>query len=61
MKIKKIGKKLAINKETVINLDNAELNNAVGGRTKYCSIRVSCPPCITDEYSCDPETCSLSY
>ncbi|HLP47939.1 MAG TPA: class I lanthipeptide [Candidatus Kapabacteria bacterium] len=64
MKTKKINKKLILNKETISNLKNDEMNRLKGGETiefticrtkcvtgcKACTEISGCIQCVTDEY-----------
>ncbi len=53
MKIKKISKKLTLNKETVSNLAKDEQRLVLGGR-----VTVTCPwGCQTNEYLCTRAGC----
>jgi hypothetical protein len=53
MKIKKTGKKLTLNKNTVAHLDNGELN-AIQGGDGFTKVGLSCLYCpiTTDAYTC---------
>jgi hypothetical protein len=47
MKPKKVTEKLVLNKETVINLNEVELNSVKGGTSRTIQ---GCAPCFTYPY-----------
>jgi len=55
MKTKKFDKKLALNKTTVANLNNAQMNDLKGGAP---NTRITCPICDTLE-SCFATLCTI--
>jgi hypothetical protein len=61
MKRKQITRKLHLNKETLRNLSESDLKNAVGGATFRCPTGATdCGPCITEtcsDGSCGTITC----
>jgi hypothetical protein len=53
MKIKKVNKKLVLNKTTVSNLNNAQLGRVKAGEENTVPLTCeSCLVCPTEEYSC---------
>jgi natural product precursor len=52
MKPKKLSKKLSLNKMTVANLANPEMDNVKGGDIAYASVpwanKSTCIPCVSD-------------
>jgi natural product precursor len=53
MKSKKLNKKLSLNKKTVANLSNNELNHVRGGDFTYDTV---CRACNTEGIACRPTT-----
>ena len=53
MKTKKFNKKLSLNKTTVANLSNYELNHVRGGVFTFETV---CPTCDTEGIACRPTT-----
>lgn len=61
MKRKQITKKLTLSKNTVANLNNLEMNGALGGATANTCHPEECrtlSDCVTGCYTC-PETCAV--
>ena len=65
MKVKKIRKKLSVNKETIAHLGNIEISYVLGGiddiikPASYILINSGCEGCHT--YTCAPSNCSGLY
>lgn len=57
MKSKKLGKKLALNKETIINLNNKAIGKVRGGN----KTGVTCVFCPTIEWTCVETNCDTCY
>jgi len=60
MRIKKFNKKLALNKETIVHLDNRQMKNAAGGevtKTGPCTVKITGNPC---EDICATQYCPTS-
>ena len=59
MKTKKIGKKLVLNKETIVNLKNKEMIAVNGGELPPPSDRSNCHWCLSPSDTCRPcsDTC----
>jgi natural product precursor len=66
MKTKKFNKKLSLNKKTIANLGNNELNYVLGGYptdARICKPTTQCTGgCVETDYSCPPcdtwDTCT---
>lgn len=50
---KKLGKKLALRRETVRDLTDAAVENAGGGATRYCTISTPGCICLNTNVGCD--------
>ena len=57
MKIKKLNKKLVLNKETVCDLDNCQMKDAVGGNYTYDPICYTDEICPTNPLDCTNFVC----
>jgi len=58
MKNKKLQKKLVLNKKTVSNLGDREMDKVKGGKTELvCECTIPCPALRTDEFY----TCVCTY
>lgn len=55
MKIKKVARKLSLKKETISNLNSAEMDVIKGGTTSDTTVSVSCS-CPPPTYQCPSET-----
>lgn len=53
MKTKQFNKRLSLNKKTVVNLSNNELNNVQGG---VFTLETVCRACNTEGIACRPTT-----
>lgn len=57
MKPKKVVKKLLLNKKTVANLGNQQMNHLRGGIGTYDSEEACCPTQRTCQTDCDQYSC----
>lgn len=70
MKPKTLKKKLVLNKETLANLNNSQMDGikgrAQGSQPVYATCARTCDMCMSDEYQCTEEAtclidCTFAY